>query len=117
MQNISISAAAQAHFRKLLDTQEEGTNIRVFVVNPGTPNAGQIVQRVKNTPTQRGLTPGERAHKVTDAFALNEKMSFPYQRVALIDDVITTGATLNSLSQLLRQAGVQHIQVWGLARA
>ena len=39
MQNISISAAAQAHFRKLLDTQEEGTNIRVFVVNPGTPNA------------------------------------------------------------------------------
>ena len=81
------------------------------------PNAGQIVQRVKNTPTQRGLTPGERAHNVTDAFALNEKMSFPYQRVALIDDVITTGATLNSLSQLLRQAGAQHIQVWGLARA
>lgn len=39
MENISISAAAQAHFRKLLDTQEAGTNIRIFVVNPGTPNA------------------------------------------------------------------------------
>ncbi|MBF0752283.1 MULTISPECIES: Fe-S biogenesis protein NfuA [Pasteurellaceae] len=39
MEQIAISEAAQAHFRKLLDTQEEGTNIRIFVVNPGTPNA------------------------------------------------------------------------------
>mgnify|MGYP001013769666 FL=1 len=39
MEKIFISDAAQAHFRKLLDTQEEGTNIRIFVVNPGTPNA------------------------------------------------------------------------------
>lgn len=38
-QQIAISEAAQVHFRKLLDTQEEGTNIRIFVVNPGTPNA------------------------------------------------------------------------------
>ena len=36
---ITISDAAQAHFRKLLDQQEEGTNIRIFVVNPGTPGA------------------------------------------------------------------------------
>lgn len=39
MINITISDAAQAHFRKLLDQQEEGTNIRIFVVNPGTPGA------------------------------------------------------------------------------
>ncbi|AIB45147.1 TPA: Fe-S biogenesis protein NfuA [Haemophilus influenzae] len=38
-QQIAISDVAQAHFRKLLDTQEEGTNIRIFVVNPGTLNA------------------------------------------------------------------------------
>ena len=37
--NITISDAAQAHFRKLLDQQEEGTHIRIFVVNPGTPSA------------------------------------------------------------------------------
>ncbi|MEP7705628.1 Fe-S biogenesis protein NfuA [Paraglaciecola sp. 25GB23A] len=36
---ISISETAQAHFCKLLNKQEEGTNIRVFVVNPGTPSA------------------------------------------------------------------------------
>lgn len=37
--NITISETAQAHFRKLLDQQEEGTNIRIFVVNPGMPSA------------------------------------------------------------------------------
>ncbi len=36
---ITISDAAQAHFAKLLEQQPEGTNIRVFVVNPGTQNA------------------------------------------------------------------------------
>lgn len=36
---LTISDDAQAHFRRLLDQQEEGTNIRIFVVNPGTPSA------------------------------------------------------------------------------
>ncbi len=36
---INISESAQEHFTKLLSQQEEGTNIRVFVVNPGTANA------------------------------------------------------------------------------
>ena len=37
---ITITEEAQAHFRKLLSTQDDdGVNIRVFVVNPGTPNA------------------------------------------------------------------------------
>lgn len=36
---ITISEQAQSHFAKLLKDQTEGTNIRVFVVNPGTPKA------------------------------------------------------------------------------
>lgn len=36
---ITITDTAQAHFLKLLSSQEEGTQIRVFVINPGTPNA------------------------------------------------------------------------------
>ncbi len=36
---VSISETAQSHFSKLLENQPDGTCIRVFVVNPGTPNA------------------------------------------------------------------------------
>ncbi|GAB3529297.1 Fe-S biogenesis protein NfuA [Photobacterium alginatilyticum] len=39
MSMITISESAQQHFGKLLAQQPEGTNIRVFVVNPGTQNA------------------------------------------------------------------------------
>ncbi len=39
MAMITISESAQAHFCKLLEKQIENTNIRVFVMNPGTPNA------------------------------------------------------------------------------
>lgn len=39
MSQIIISESAQSHFGKLLEQQPEGTNIRVFVVNPGTQNA------------------------------------------------------------------------------
>ncbi len=37
--NITITETAQTHFANLLSQQPEGTNIRVFVVNPGTQNA------------------------------------------------------------------------------
>ncbi|MEY4475494.1 MAG: fe/S biosis protein nfuA [Pseudomonadota bacterium] len=36
---ITITDAAQSHFAKLLENQEENTQIRVFVINPGTPTA------------------------------------------------------------------------------
>lgn len=36
---INITEAAQTHFAKLLENQEPGTQIRVFVINPGTPSA------------------------------------------------------------------------------
>ena len=82
------------------------------------PNANQVVKRVKHTHTQRGLTAKDRRHNLKNAFALTvEKKDFPYRRVALVDDVITTGSTLNEISKLLRKLGVEEIQVWGLARA
>lgn len=36
---IEITPVAQAHFKKLLEPQKEGTGIRIFVINPGTPKA------------------------------------------------------------------------------
>ena len=51
---IRISDSAQAHFAKLLANQEEGTQIRVFVINPGTPN---VVSRIVLRTLWKQLTP------------------------------------------------------------
>ena len=82
------------------------------------PNLNHIVKRVRHTHTQRGLSAKDRRQNLKNAFSLAvSKNEFPYRRVALVDDVITTGSTLNEISKLLRKLGVEEIQVWGLARA
>lgn len=77
-----------------------------------------LISRVKNTRTQRGLTAKERKRNLKNAFVIDKKIrALNYQSVALVDDVITTGSTLNEISRQLRKAGIRHIQVWGLCRA
>ncbi|MDG2960373.1 amidophosphoribosyltransferase [Bisgaard Taxon 10/6] len=72
------------------------------------------IRRIKRTPNQRGLTAAARRSNLKNAFWVNA--SVPYRSVALLDDVITTGSTLNEIARQLRKQGVQHIQAWGLAR-
>ena len=38
------------------------------------------------------------------------------RRVVIIDDVVTTGATIEALAKVLRKAGVEDVAVWALAR-
>ena len=80
------------------------------------PCNNNLLKRTKHTPTQRGLTAKARRQNLKNAFAIKIKREITYRRVALIDDVITTGSTLNEIAKLLRKHGVQEIQVWGVAK-
>ena len=83
MEQIFISDAAQAHFRKLLDTQEEGTNIRIFVVNPGTPGAECGVSYCP--PNSVEATDTEMKYDTFSAFV--DEISLPFLEDAEIDYV------------------------------
>lgn len=72
------------------------------------------LQRQRSTLSQRGLIAAERQKNLVGAFSLKGKVKV--QSVAIIDDVITTGATMHELCVLLRQQGVSEIQVWALCR-
>ncbi|WP_394202634.1 ComF family protein [Shewanella waksmanii] len=78
------------------------------------PIEDACVMRITDTPPQAGLSGKQRRINVDDAFTLARPIS--YQRIALIDDVVTTGTTVAAIAQLLAQHGV-HVQVWCLARA
>ncbi len=73
--------------------------------------------RHKHTPTQRGLTSKGRQKNIKGAFTLVNKKTHRYKRIAIVDDVFTTGATIMEMSRLLKTAGVEEIMVWTLARA
>jgi len=77
--------------------------------------SGGIV-RTRATPAQSGLDARTRRRNLRDAFALAENVVLP-AHVALVDDVMTTGATLRECAKTLLRAGVERVDVWAIARA
>lgn len=78
------------------------------------PYAQDYCQRQKATLPQSTLAHHERDKNVLDAFVLKKPRRV--QHVAIIDDIVTTGHTVDALSKKLREAGVQKIDVWCCAR-
>jgi ComF family protein len=73
------------------------------------------LRKVADTPPQVGLSAKERAANVKKAFVCTNKVSG--MNILLIDDVMTTGATVNACAQQLRRSGARSINVLTLARA
>lgn len=74
---------------------------------------GAFLSRRPGQPRQRGLSRVERRHNLRNAF---EAVAVPPARVVLVDDVLTTGATVTAAARELRRAGTVHIEVVTLAR-
>lgn len=73
------------------------------------------VRRIRHTESQSRLRADQRRRNLRGAFALERAIGVPH--VAIIDDVITTGATVAELARLLRRHGVERVEVWCVARA
>ena len=80
------------------------------------PVNNRLVARVKCTATQTQLTRPERAGNVHQAFALRKGKKLDGEKIILLDDVLTTGATTSACAQVLRQAGASEVGVWTVAR-
>lgn len=81
----------------------------------GIPVAADICRKVLETAPQASLPWKERAKNVRGAFVCGEKLEG--LRVAVVDDVMTSGASLNELAKCLRRAGAIEVQGWLVARA
>jgi ComF family protein len=79
------------------------------------PLSFDAIERVRCTEAQTELDAVGRRRNVRGAFALREGAVLA-SHVAVIDDVMTTGATLAECARVLKRAGVQRVDVWALAR-
>lgn len=81
----------------------------------GVPRAVRGIEKVRETLPQQGL--GRRARRRNLHGAFRCDLDLRGKRVALIDDVLTTGATAAELAAELRRAGAIAIDVWAVAHA
>lgn len=75
----------------------------------------KIAERVVNTQSTQGLTREQRFRKIKNAFAVNKKLTG--DNYLLVDDVMTTGASINELAKSLKEQGAEKCFVFTLARA
>lgn len=80
------------------------------------PFEGRRVIKVQRTPRQSSLPPSRRVMNLRDAFRLRRPDRVKGRNILLVDDVLTTGTTVNRIGRLLRKAGAKSIIVAVLAR-
>jgi ComF family protein len=71
-------------------------------------------QRTRLTPPQASLPLKERIKNIRGVFECDKNLQG--LNIALVDDVMTTGASLNELAKTLKQAGAAHVECWVIAR-
>jgi ComF family protein len=100
--------------------RERGFNQSLELARPisqacGWPIQAQLCSRTRDTPAQAGLPWRERRKNVRGAFHCNADLSG--QRIALVDDVMTTGASLNECARTLKLHGAAQVTLLVVARA
>ncbi len=73
-------------------------------------------ERVRNTPPQSSLPWKERDKNMRQAFICNPNADVRGKHVAIVDDVMTTGASIGELARVLKQAGASEVSAWVVAR-
>jgi len=86
----------------------------LIALRTGLPVASRILRRRKNTPSQTGLTRSERKRNLAGAFEVRDEVAG--RQIILVDDVYTTGSTMNEIARTLKRAGAGRVEVLTVAR-
>jgi ComF family protein len=102
--------------------KERGYNQAELIARPfarslGLPFRSYLLVRTKPRPEKLRLTVRERWRTVRGAYAIRQGARVDNLRVLLLDDVLTTGATLDACSRALRRAGASNVVALTVARA
>lgn len=100
--------------------RQRGFNQSIELARPlakklGVPLVLDVVKRIRATEQQTGLDAVARRKNIRGAFEVVQTLEWDH--VAIVDDVVTTGSTVNELARILKKAGVKRVDVISVARA
>ncbi len=107
------------HISKL---RKRGFNQSLLVARKCFPSWQQLVAprglvKSKATVAQVSLSGKERRTSLTKTFKVNTNLGLEGKSILLVDDVLTTGSTLNACSKVLKRAGAVRVEAFTIARA
>jgi ComF family protein len=116
---MDVMVPVPLHIRRL---RERGFNQVLLLVKElnkrfGIPYGERILKKVKDTPLQSALKKKERRKNLRGAFEVQDQAAIAGKAIVLVDDVYTTGATVNECSRALLKAGAARVAVLTVARA
>lgn len=102
--------------------QQRGFNQATLIARSCFPEwveriESNLLIRIRPTPAQSSLSGRQRRRSLSNAFRVTSKSTVKNRRILLIDDVITSGSTLNECSKMLSRAKASKVEVFTLARA
>jgi ComF family protein len=117
LRDVAVLAPVPLHPRRL---RERGFNQSELIAHAvstraGVPVAAALVRR-SDTSSQSGLSASERRRNVAGAFVVRRRAAVVGRVVALVDDVLTTGATARACAAALRDAGASSVRLLTVAR-
>jgi ComF family protein len=118
--NADVLAPVPLHWRRLWARRFNQSAALAGAISEicGAPVLHDALKRVRATPQQVGLSKPERADNVQGAFRVpaDRKAEIAGRRLVLIDDVLTSGATVDTCARALLRAGAAHVDVLVFAR-
>ncbi len=117
LSSYDFSIPIPIHFTRRHD---RGYNQAEYIAEPlekmGLPMENKILKRIQNTGTQTKLNKEARLKNLELAFKVIRPEKIIGKRILLVDDVITTGATLNACAKILLDNGAKEVSAFALAR-
>ena len=116
---VDVMIPVPLHIRRL---RERGFNQALLLVKElnrriGIPYEERALKKIKDTPVQIALKKRERRKNLTGVFQVKDTGTIKGKSVVLVDDVYTTGTTVNECSRALLKAGAERVAVLTVARA
>lgn len=119
MEDVEVIVPVPLHLRRL---QERGFNqslelAKCLALPDDVRILSEGVKRQKATLSQANLNAQGRQKNLKDAFQIDAAAFSGFEKIALLDDVMTTGATMNALAkQIKQQTNVNYIEAWCFAK-
>lgn len=117
---VDLLVPVPLHWRKLWHRGFNQSDLlcrQLYRARPAIASGGyrnDLVRRIRPTAAQSGMSAAERRRNLQGAFTTRGACAT--LRVAIVDDVLTTGATADAMARALRAAGASAVDVWCLAR-